>query len=154
MLTDFYSVMAQASFTLLGLWWLVLRSWPREWVDDPLRRRTGYHVSLYFMLPGLMSALSLLSTDTTFFWRAGFGIACVIGVAEAASFLRAARPPKWFAYVAIAFYALAAVLAARPRLIPDLTDGEMTALHVEGALLSSLLFLGLNLAWLNLIRRD
>ncbi len=152
MLTDFYSATAQASLTLLGLWWLVLAAWPQSWVDDPARRRTGYHIALYFMLPALMSVMSLLSTDSPFFWRAGFGLACVIGAAENLSYLGHAVVPRWFVYLSVALYAAAGAIALAPQLVTDVFD--VTALHVEGALLTTILFLGLNLAWMHMVRRD
>ena len=152
MLTEFYSVATQASLTLLGLWWVVLRAWPSDWVDDSARRATGYHVSLYFMLPAFSSALSLLSTDTSFFWRAGFGLAAIVGTAENLSMLGRGIAGKWFVYPSVALYVLAGIVAAAPSLVTDLTD-DVTALHVEGVLLTAILFLGLNLAWLHLVRR-
>jgi hypothetical protein len=152
-LSAFYSVAAQASLTLLGLWWIVLRAWPSGWADDPDRRATGYHVSLYFMLPAFTSALSLLSTDTSFFWRAGFGLAAVVGAVENLAMLRRGIAGKLFVILSVALYVLAGIVAAAPTLVTDLTD-DVTALHVEGVLLTAILFLGLNLAWLHLVRRD
>jgi hypothetical protein len=152
-LSEFYSVTTQASLTLLGLWWVVLRAWPSGWVDDPDRRATGYHVSLYFMLPAFMSALSLLSTDTSFFWRAGFGLAAIVGAVENLTMLGRGIAGKPFVFVSVALYALSGIVAAAPTFVTDLTD-DVTALHVEGVLLTAILFLGLNLAWLHLVRRD
>ena len=152
MLSEFYSVAAQASLTLLGLWWIVLRAWPSDWAQDPARRATGYHVSLYFMLPAFASALALLSTDSSFFWRAGFGLAAIVGAGENLAMLRSGIAGKWFAYPSVALYVLAGIAAAAPNLVTDLTD-DVTALHVEGVLLVAILFLGLNLAWLHLVHR-
>jgi hypothetical protein len=152
-LSEFYSVAAQASLTLLGLWWLVLRTWPSGWAADPARRATSYHVSLYFMLPAFTSALSLLSTDSSFFWRAGFGLASIVGAVENLAILDRGIASKWFVYPSVALYVLAGIVAVKPSLVTDLADG-VTALHVEGVLLTAILFLGLNLAWLHLLRRD
>jgi hypothetical protein len=152
-LSEFYSVAAQASLTLLGLWWVVLRAWPSDWAADPARRATGYHVSLYFMLPAFTSALSLLSTDSSFFWRAGFGLASIVGAVENLTILDRGIASKWFVYPSVALYVLAGIVAVTPSLVTDLADG-VTALHVEGVLLTAILFLGLNLAWLHLVRRD
>ncbi|HEX2196081.1 MAG TPA: hypothetical protein VHJ76_04065 [Actinomycetota bacterium] len=153
MLDEFYSVATQASLTLLGLWWVVLRAWPSGWAEDPARRATGYHVSLYFMLPAFASALSLLSTDSSFFWRAGFGLAAIVGAVENLAMLARGVAGKWFVYPSVALYVLAGVVAAAPTLVTDATD-EVTALHVEGVLLSAILFLGLNVAWLHLVNRE
>ncbi len=153
-MTDFYSVATQASLTLLGLWWLVLSAWPEGWAEDAAKRRTGYHVSLYFMLPGMMSALSLLSTDSSFFWRAGFGMACVLGAFESLSFATRPGPARSFAFLSGGFYAAGAVIAALPQLVTKLAGDGVTPLHVEGVLLTAILFLGVNLAWMHLVRRD
>ena len=153
MLSEFYSVAAQASLTLLGLWWVVLRAWPSGWVDDPDRRATGYHVSLYFMLPAFTSALSLLSTETSFFWRAGFGLAAIVGAVENLAMLGRGIAGKRFVYLAVTLYALTGIVAAVPTLVTEAAD-DVTALHVEGVLLTAILFLGLNVAWLHLVRRD
>jgi hypothetical protein len=152
-LGEFYSFAAQASLTLLGLWLVVLRAWPSDWADDPDRRATGYHVSLYFMLPGFASALSLLSTEASFFWRAGFGLAAIVGAVENLAMLGRRIAPKRLVFLSVGLYALAGIVAAAPGLVTDLAD-DVTALHVEGVLLTAILFLGLNLAWLHLVRRD
>jgi hypothetical protein len=156
-LADFYSAVAQASFTLLGLWWVaVLRAWPEHWVEDPARRRTGYHLSLYFMLPGMMSALSLLSNDSPVFWRTGFAAACAVGAAEAVLLGRgAATAPssRWLLYASFVLYLAGGVVAAVPDVVSFAGD-DVTPLHVEGVLVTLILFMGMNLAWIHLVRRD
>ena len=53
------------------------------WADDPRRRRTARHVSLYFLLPGVMSLFAILSSRLTALWRIGFGVSAVLGLVEA-----------------------------------------------------------------------
>lgn len=152
MLNDFYSAVAQVSFTLLGLWWLVLQTtWARGWAHVAARRRTSYHLSLYFMLPGVMSLMSLLSSESSTFWRLGFGASSIFGAIEALVFTTGASTrvalSKLLPYAAAILYCAIAVVAMFPGLV-DLVGVRVTALHLEGALLSLLLFLGVNLAWM------
>jgi len=57
---SFYTVMSSVSFTLLGLWWVVVQSRePRRL--DPARRAMAWAVSLHFALPGAMSVLALVA---------------------------------------------------------------------------------------------
>ena len=60
MLVAFYQTAAQLCFTLLGLWWLVLQTKYKEWINDSERRRMATSISLYFLLPGAMSLIALL----------------------------------------------------------------------------------------------
>lgn len=56
------------SFTLLGLWWVVVQG--REtWRMNLARRRMAYVVSLHFVLPGVMSVLALVAPDIGILWR-------------------------------------------------------------------------------------
>src|SRR5688572_12185224 len=60
MLESFYSTVAQASFTLLGLWWVLLQIRHDEWIGDAPYRQSVYDISFYFLLLGMMSLASLL----------------------------------------------------------------------------------------------
>jgi hypothetical protein len=81
-LTAFYQTAAQLCFTLLGLWWLVLQTKYAEWIGDRERRRMATSVSLYFLLPGVMSLVALLGADIPALWRTAFTVASVIGAIE------------------------------------------------------------------------
>ena len=78
----FYQTVAQLCFTLLGLWWLVLQTKYAEWIGDPSRRRMITNISLYFLLPGAMSLLALLSSQVHLLWQAAFILASGLGVFE------------------------------------------------------------------------
>jgi len=78
----FYATAAQISFTLLGLWWVIVQFRHPEWMGSRYYRRMAYDVSLYFLLPGIMGLVSLLATEAKFLWRAGFVVAGLIGVVE------------------------------------------------------------------------
>jgi hypothetical protein len=151
-ITDFYSTASQVSFTLLGFWWAVVQFRHADWVDNPSRRRLAHVVSMLFLLPGVMSLLSMLTGEEPLLWRVTFGLAGVLGLVAtliiilgtpaegAGSWL---RPGALF--VAAPLYALVTLFAIAPGIARDLLG--LQPLQVEGILLSLLVFLGVNLAW-------
>jgi hypothetical protein len=150
MLDTFYSTSAQICFALLGLWWVVVQFKYDEFMRDAARRRTAFNISLYFVLPGAMSLLSLLASEVTILWRIAFAIAGALGALETFFMLRgatanepaAARPARFAAlvlYLVIVLLALAPDLARSAGLAPQL---------VEGILLALLVFLGVQFAWM------
>ena len=149
----FYQTVAQLAFTLLGLWWLVLQTKYGEWIHHPLRRRMATNIPLYFLLPGSMSLLALLATDSRLLWQVSFIIAALIGGVAAGFFLRAARANQWrnpwsirIIHVAsiagMVLYALVIFVALFPdffRPAPPLT--------VAGVGVTLLVIVGVTLAW-------
>ena len=147
----FYATAAGLSFGLLGLWWVVVQFKYDAWLTDPARRRMAYDISLYFLLPGIMSLASLLATRELYLWRIGFGAAAVLGIVETAMLLPALNSSKdrfglISSVITLVIYALVLVVAFAPTLPSDL-GLNLTALEAEGILLTLLLFLGVNLVW-------
>jgi MFS family permease len=150
----FYSTSALAAFALLGLWWVVVAERRRDWLDVADRRRQAYTVSLYFTLPGVMSLASLVSKEQSTVWRLAFGLAGAVGVLETGAALLAARTrPEyrgWFGSLLIAtfpFYVAVVAVAISPSLAHDLGI-KLKPLETEALLVSVLIFLGVNFAWL------
>jgi hypothetical protein len=149
MLTDFYIAFGTVCFTLLGLWLIVVQTRHADWRRLAVHRRRAYGVGLQFSLPGLMSLLSLIDPASSTLWRVSFatvafGGAIVLGLVRgpAPTVLGAA------AYgAAIVLYLLIAIVAAAPSLVGDvgLSAGP---LRVEAVLLTILVFLAVNVAWL------
>src|SRR6185312_14998238 len=151
----FYQTVAQLSFTLLGLWWLVLQTKYDEWIHHRLRRRMATNITLYFLLPGSMSLIALLATNSHLLWQVAFIIAAVIGGVATAFFLRDARRSQWrnpwsirvihiASGVGLALYALVIVVA----LLPDVFRSAGTApLTVAGIGVTLLVIVGVTLAW-------
>lgn len=52
------------SFTLLGLWFVVVQTRHAEWSQSPEHQRRASAVSLHFAFPGLMSFLALVDPDS------------------------------------------------------------------------------------------
>ncbi len=154
MLTDFYISFSAVCFTLLGLWLIVVQTRHAEWRGSPLHRRRAYAVAMHFSLPGLMSLLALINPDSSALWRTSFAIAAIGG----AVVLIAVRGPALgrlglAAYIlAIALYALIGILAIAPRIVGGLGLGA-APVRVEAVLLTIVVFVGVNVAWLLLFEQ-
>jgi hypothetical protein len=148
----FYAPAAQASFTLLGLWWVVAQFKYAEWSATPAGRRLMYDVSLFFLLPGTMSLASLVSDDEPGVWRIAFGLLALAGAGEAlASAIRsradAGRRPLLEAGLTagVVLYGLIGLVALAPGTAADASG--LSSLELEGLMVAALLFLGVNMAW-------
>jgi hypothetical protein len=149
MLTEFYIAFGTVSFTLLGLWLVVVQTRHAEWRGIAAYRRRAYGVALQFSLPGLMSLLSLIDPASMTLWRVSFAIVAASG-AIVLVLVRGALPglPGRIAQVAvITLYILIAVIAATPSVVANV-GMSVLPLRVEAVLLTLLVFLGVNVAWL------
>lgn len=149
MLKDFYVTFSAVCFTLLGLWLIVVQTRHTEWRVHTLHRRRAYGVALQFSLPGLMSLLSLINPDSSALWRASFAIVALGGAAVLVA-VRGPAPSR----LGLAAYALAVVLYLMIGLLaiaPHLVGGvglRVAPVRFEAGLLTILMFLGVNVAWL------
>ena len=153
MVQAFYGPVSTLCFTLLGLWWVAVQIRGTELFTNPEWRRTVYGVSLYFLLPGLMSLLALVSPGVSALWRVSFVAAGLVGAIEAARGLRSARVMGDRAGrvtairgATIVLYGLIALVGAAPEVVSDVFD--LQPLLVEGILVSLMIALGANLAWM------
>jgi len=148
MLRDFYLALAPLSFTLLGLWLLVVQTRHAEWRDSPLHRRRAYAVWLQFALPGLMALLSLIDPSSQALWRVSFAGVATVGVIMLLV-LRSddrSRAGNATYAIVIAIYLAIVLVACAPAII-NTFGSSFTALHTEAVLLSLLIFAGVNVAW-------
>ena len=149
MLTDFYISFSAVCFTLLGLWLVVVQTRHAEWRGSPLHRRRAYGVAMHFSLPGLMSLLALVNPASSALWRTSFAIAAIGGVVVLIA-VRGPAPGKLglTAYIlAIALYGLIGIVAIAPRIVGGL-GLQAVPVRVEAVLLTILVFVGVNVAWL------
>jgi hypothetical protein len=149
MLTDFYVAFATVCFTLLGLWIIVVQTRHADWRRLSVYRRRAYGVALHFSVPGLMGLLSLIDPESTALWRISFAIAAAAG---AIVLLLVRGPaPTWLGVAsylaAIALYVLIAIVATAPGILADIGISARPV-RVEAVLLTILVFLGVNVAWL------
>jgi hypothetical protein len=152
----FYQSVSTASFTLLGLWLVVVQA-RDEWRFVVARRRMAYVVSLHFLLPGAMSVLALAAPDQAVVWRASFAVAGAIGVAGVALIAQTLRQDaecprivRWLQWVVLPIYLLITAIAIAPGLVQAAGLG-LTPLQVEAVVLSLLLFFGVQTAWFLLL---
>ncbi len=156
-LETFYQTVAQLSFTLLGLWFLVLQTKYQEWIGSPTDRRMVTSIALYFFVPGGMSLFALLSAPSLAVWRAAFAVAGCVGIVAVAVFLRdaarsadakAERWRTWLEQAArVATLVLYAGIVVVALFLPARGAFGIQAFVLEGILVSLLVVLGLALAW-------
>jgi hypothetical protein len=151
MLVEFYGAFAPISFTVLGLWLIVVQTRHADWARSDPHRRTASVVALQFGLPGLMSLLSLVDPSSHFIWRVAFTVSSLVGAGGllALSFGPGAQLPLVAVgrVVSLALFILIAVVALAPSLLGDLGI-TLAPLRLEAILLSLLVFVGLIVAWL------
>jgi hypothetical protein len=157
-LQNFYSTMAQVSFTLLGLWWVVVQFKYSDFMRDRRRRIQAYDTSLYFVLPGIMSLVSLIAS-TGVLWRITFTTAAVLGAVEAGFLLattRKAQGSRLFRtakIVGMVLYILVALVAV----VPPVTKRfgfHGPGIQVEGVFLALIIFLGVQSTWIQFAQGD
>jgi hypothetical protein len=150
---SFYRAVATASFTLLGLWWVVVQSRYQRGEGALVARRHAYGIALFFLLPGIMSLIASINSEVSALWRVAFGACAAIGLTEVALYLRTqgARSAVALALRAfgLALYALIGAVAIHPGLVAAAGVG-LTPQELESVLLGLLLFVGANLVWLGL----
>lgn len=146
----FYQSVSTVSFTLLGLWWVVVQLKYKEGEGDPWRRRHAYGIALFFLLPGVMGMLSAINSDLGALWRTAFGVTAALGVVEIALYLRSGDKRTKGALAlrmcGLALYLLIAAFAVRPLIASDLGLG-LEPREVEAIFLGLLIVVGVNLAW-------
>jgi hypothetical protein len=155
----FYPAFSPACFSLLGLWLVVVQIRQTQWqqsADPDVYRKASYGIALHFALPGLMSVLALVNQNDPRYWRVSFAIIALSGavVLSAMHGLERWREPRADSrtsfpvggapgvtayFVAIAGYIAVGVLALH---------GGPAGLRAEEIVLTGLIFLGFNAAWL------
>ena len=144
---DFYETFAPIALTVFGLWLVVVQVRHAEWMHSPARRRRAYGVSLHFVLPGMMALLSLVDPSNETLWRLSFGVLGAVGAIAGPIYDRG-----WLTWITSALFAFVAVVALAPELPEDVFD--LRGLRAESLLLTLIVVLGLNIAWLLLFEPE
>jgi len=151
--TTFYAAFAPLSFTVLGLWFLIVQTRHREWRASPSHRRLASAVSLQLALPGLMSLFSLVDPASTGLWRASFAATAIVGAGALLALAIVGSGPRRSLAVeaeragAVALFTLVAVVAVAPGTVHGVGVAAKP-IQVEAFFLSLILFLGMSVAWL------
>lgn len=149
MLNDFYAAFAPLSFTVYGLWLIVVQTRHAEWRHSPEHRRRAYAVSLHFAIPGLMSLLALVDPANNTVWRVSFALSAAMGAIILGYLQFSAIPtPRGRLWqlestTTIILYVLIVIVAIAPGMALDIG----APIRVEAVLLSLIVFLGVNVAW-------
>jgi hypothetical protein len=155
-LVDFYQAFSTACFALLGLWMVAVQIRLDDWRADPVAKRRAYGVALHFVLPAMMGVFALVDVSSPVFWRASFAVIALSGgvvmfavrgfpVPMAGGRRRMRTLPGAdqadlaASGVASLLYILVGALAI---------EGGTVALRTDAVLLTVLVFLGFNVAWL------
>jgi hypothetical protein len=142
LLDAFYGAFSPACLALLGLWLVAVQMRADEIRARPELSRRTYAVALFFALPGLMSVIALIDSANPAFWRVSFVILALVGAAvlfPVHGLPGGRRIRNAGDIAAIILYLAVAVLA-----IIGGSDME----RAVAVLLTVLLFLGFNIAWL------
>jgi len=114
-------------------------------------RRTTFHVSLGFLIPGVVALGSLLAVESLVMWRIAFGVGGVGGAVASARFALSKDAPAgpvpigtWWAAGAV--YLLFAVVAMSR---PSVTFGDvaLSPITQEGVLVTVQMLIGSFAAW-------
>jgi hypothetical protein len=152
MLDAFYGAFSPACLALLGLWLVVVQMRLPQWQASeaaPAYQRASYGIALHFALPGLMSLLALVDSGDPVYWRTSFEIialgGAVVLIALRGLFGRAADS-RLGGGLALAVYVLAIAAYVAVGVLAFI--GGPAVLRAEAILLTGLVFLGFNAAWL------
>jgi hypothetical protein len=150
----FYGAFSPLCFTLLGLWLIVVQTRHSEWRHSAIHRSRAYTLSLNFALPGMMGLLSLVDPANSTLWRVSFACVAFAGVLVLLwmAFLgpgRGKHPPLAMATTSLAtvLYLVIGLLAVAPHLVKDVGI-HLRPLECEEILLSTLVFIAVNVAWM------
>jgi hypothetical protein len=147
--STFYAVMAATCFTLVGLWWSVVKSKP-EWLENEQTRRLAGGVYASFLIPGLMSLAAQIGGTTSLVWQLVFIIAAGAGIVFSSRLIqvtRAANPKGAFSrnfWAVPLLYGLVLFFAIFPGLARVI---GLAPLQMEALLLSGLILIAHMLTW-------
>jgi hypothetical protein len=148
-ISTFYAVTSAICFTLVGLWWSVVKDKP-EWFVDEAKKRMAGGVYASFLLPGVMSLAAQIGVESSLIWRGVFFFAGAAGIVFSSKLTKLTREtnPKgafsrnsWGVPVLYGLVLFFAVFAGLARLI------GLQALQLEALLLCGLILCAHAMAW-------
>ena len=145
----FYAVTSAICFTLVGLWWSVVKDKP-EWFKDEARKRLADGVYASFLIPALMSLGAQVGGDLRVIWQGVFVIAALGGIISSGRLigLRRKENPKGAvsrnSWVVPVLYGIVLIFAVYPNMAEVV---KMKPLQMEGLMLCLLIYTSHALAW-------
>jgi len=148
-INTFYAVTAATCFTLVGLWWSVVKSKP-EWLRNETTRRLAGGVYASFLIPALMSLGAQIGGTNHLIWQAVFIVAAGAGIVFSSRLIqltRLANPNGAFSknsWTVPLLYAIVLLFALFPGFARIL---GMEPLQLEGLLLCLLILVAHAMTW-------
>lgn len=145
----FYGIFAATCFTLVGLWWTVVRARP-DWIKDEEKRNLAGGVYLAFLIPGLMGLFAQIGGDNKLFWRATFVVTGLVGIFFTTRLIQKTRtkgpqgPFRRNRWLGAAMYAVIILIGFFPGLAGFL---GLQPLQLEAILLCLLILIAHGLTW-------
>ena len=146
----FYAVTAATCFTLVGLWWSVVKDHP-EWMKDEATKRLAGGVYASFLIPALMSMGAQVGGESgNYIWNLTFIIAGVAGIRYSTQLIQKTKAAeangpfsknRWALPV---LYGIVILFALFPGLAGIV---GLRVLQMEGLLLCILILIAHMLAW-------
>lgn len=149
-INTFYAVTAATCFTLVGLWWSVVRD-KKEWFKDEVTRRLAGGVYASFLIPALMSLGAQIGGVTQpIIWQVVFIIAAVLGIYYSRRLIQATRIADLYGpfsknrWAVPTLYGIVIIFALFPGLARLF---GLQPLQMQGLLLSILILIAHMLTW-------
>ena len=148
-ISTFYAVTAATCFTLVGLWWSVVKT-KKEWLDNEAMKRMAGGVYASFLIPALMSLGAQVGGANGSIWQGVFIVAGIAGLNFSTRLIRAARAATLngtfskYSWLVPLLYAIVLIFAILPGLARIF---GMTGLEVEAFILCLLILCAHMLAW-------
>ena len=148
-INTFYAVTAATCFTLVGLWWSVVKDNP-AWFKDEATKRLAGGVYASFLIPALMSMGAQVSGEGTIIWNLVFIVAGVAGIRYTTQLIQKTKaaeangPFSRNRWALPLLYGIVIFFAVFPRLAGIV---GLKALQVEGLLLCVLILIAHMLVW-------
>jgi len=145
----FYAVTAATCFTLVGLWWSVVRD-KKEWFKDEVIRRLAGGVYVSFLIPALMSMGAQVGGSTQIIWQVIFLIAGGLGIYYSRRLIQETRVADLYGpfsknrWAVPTLYAIVMIFALFPGLARLF---GLQPLQMEGLLLCILILIAHMLTW-------
>ena len=148
-ISTFYALVSATCFTLVGLWWSVVKDKP-EWFQDETMKRLAGGVFASFLIPGVMSLAAQIGVDSPFIWRGVFLIASGMGLTYSSKLIRLTKEANpsgslsqnsWVVPLLYGFVLFFAIFSGLARIF------GLHPLQLEALLLCGLIICAHVLAW-------
>jgi len=148
-ISTFYAGPSATCFTLVGLWWSVVKNHP-EWMKDEATKRLAGGVYASFLIPALMSMGAQIGGEGSIIWNLTFIIAGVAGIRYSTQLIQKTKeseangPFSKNRWALPLLYGIVILFAIIPGLAGIV---GLKALQMEGLILCILILIAHMLAW-------